>query len=224
MEATSRPPLESLPDLPVEEPADAVASASSTRTGREPAHEPPAEFDPASTQTLLQPDALLAVDDEPTIPAIAEGLAPEAHQVLEVDPDAPLRLDSGLEVDRMLSGSPAPSRPAQPPALRAAPVEVELTLFPDTAARAKTPAPAAAPRFPAPSPAPAARGGDAAPLAAPALVPLARRASISAAAEKLAAAAAAAAAATPPQGVTKPPPPVAPAPPAAPVRPRTAPM
>jgi hypothetical protein len=205
MEATSRPPLESLPDLPVEEPADAPAP------------------DTASTQTLLQPEALLALDDEPTIPGLTEAPMPELPQLLEVDPDAPLTLESSLEVDRMLSSSPPSAPVAQPPTVRAAPVEPELTLFPDTTARVKSAAPDRAPTPPGARPAPAAKSGDAPPPAAPALVPLARRASISAAAEKLAAAAAAAAGASAPQGVAKPSPPVAAAPTVVPVRPRMAP-
>ena len=205
MEATSRPPLESLPDLPVEEPADAPAP------------------DMASTQTLLQPEALLALDDEPTIPGLTEAPMPELPQLLEVDPDAPLTLESSFEVDRMLSSSPPSAPVAQPPTVRAAPVEPELTLFPDTTARVKSAAPDRAPTPPGARPAPAAKSGDAPAPAAPALVPLARRASISAAAEKLAAAAAAAAGASAPQGVAKPSPPIAPAPTVVPVRPRMAP-
>ena len=205
MEATSRPPLESLPDLPAEEPADAPAP------------------DTASTQTLLQPEALLALDDEPTIPGLTEAPMPELPQLLEVDPDAPLTLESSFEVDRMLSSSPPSAPVAQPPTVRAAPVEPELTLFPDTTARAKSAAPDRAPTPPGARPAPAAKSGDAPPPAAPALVPLARRASISAAAEKLAAAAAAAAGASAPQGVAKPSPPIASAPTVVPVRPRMAP-
>ena len=205
MEATSRPPLESLPDLPVEEPADAPAP------------------DTASTQTLLQPEALLALDDEPTIPGLTEAPMPELPQLLAVDPDAPLTLDSSFEVDRMLSSSPPSAPVAQPPTVRAAPVEPELTLFPDTTARAKSGAPDRAPTPPGARPAPGAKSGDAPPPAAPAMVPLARRASISAAAEKLAAAAAAAAGASTPQGVAKPSPPIASAPTVVPVRPRMAP-
>lgn len=227
MEATSRPPMESLPDLPVEEPADTAASGSAARPGHEPTPGAAAAVDTASTQTLLQPEALFVGDDEPTIPGLAEAPPPVVPQVLEVDPDAPLTLDSSFEVDRMLSGSPPPPPPSPappPPTLRAAPVEEELSLFPDSAARAKTGALGSMPKSQAPSAPPAARGADAAPPAAPAMVPLARRASISAAAEKLAAAAAAAAATTTaPQSAPKPPQPIASAPGVAPVKPRAAP-
>ncbi len=216
MEATYRPPMESLPELPAEEPADAAPSAPTARPVTEPAPAAAAAVDTAATQTLLRPEALLAGDDEPTIPGLTE-TPYEAPQLLEVDPDAPLTLDSGLELDRMLS-SPPPPQPQvpRPPTLRAAHVEEELTLIPDTASPSK---PAAAPDAKAPSAsrAPAATGGDAVPLAAAALVPLARRASLSAAAEKLAAAAAATAV---PQGALKPPPSASTSP-AAPVKPAT---
>ncbi|HYL01233.1 MAG TPA: hypothetical protein VEU78_08555 [Steroidobacteraceae bacterium] len=217
--------MDSLPDLPLEEPAEAAASAS-PRPGSEPAPAPaaPDPVDPASTQTLLSPEALLAGDDEPTIPGLAEP-PPEVPQLLEVDPDAPLTLDSGFEVDRMLSSAPPPqSQPPQPPTLRAAHVEEGLTLIPDAASGAKSAAaPHPAPKPPGVGPTPAAKGADAPPPAAPALVPLARRASLSIAAEKLAAAAAAATTPNQLPGSVKPAPPAASAPPVAPVKSRAAP-
>ena len=218
MEATSRPPKEFPADLPLAEPPDAATSASHARPDPEPAPAAPA-VDTAATQTLLRPEALLGGDDEPTIPGLAE-MPAEAPQVLQVDPDAPLTLDSGFEVDRMLSSPPAAPAP-QPPTLRAADLEEELTLIPDTEAPPAKPAagPDPAPKPPSARPAPAAKGGDATPPA-PMLVPLARRASLSAAAEKLAAAAAAA---TVPPGAMMPPPPAASTPPVAPVKPRAAP-
>ncbi len=213
--------MESLADLPAAEPAAAATSASHRKPDPEPAQAAPA-VDTAATQTLLKPEALLAGDDEPTLPGLAEPPLPELPQLLEVDPDAPLTLDSGFEVDRMLSSPPpSPSQAPQPPTLRAAAFEEELTLIPDTVAPPAKPAarPDPAPKFPSASQAPAAKSGDAAPPAAPTLVPLARRASLSAAAEKLAAAAAAA---TVPPGAMMPPP-AAFATPVAPVKPRAAP-
>jgi hypothetical protein len=223
MEAASRPPVEPLPELPVDEPVAAAASAPKAQPAPEAAKDAPARGEAEATQTLLKPEFLLA-DDEPTIPGIAEAAPPEAPQVLDVDPDAPLTLDSALEVDKMLS-APPPVLPAAPgPSLRVTPDEEELTLLPDSGGPAKStaaPAPAAPGPTPKPggaSPAPAAKAAEAAPPAAPALVPLAKRASLTAAAQKLAAAAAA----TPP-GTEKPPKPAAPAAPAAPAKPRVAP-
>jgi hypothetical protein len=206
-------------DLPVAEPPAAATSAPHAKPDPEPAPAAPA-VDTAATQTLLKPEMLLGGDDEPTIPGLPD-MPPELPQVLEVDPDAPLTLDSGFEVDRMLSSSPpSPPQAPQPPTLRAAAVEQELTLIPDTVAPAKPAAgPDPAPKSPSASPAPAAKGGDATPPATPTLVPLARRASLSAAAEKLAAAAAAS---TAPPGTMKPPR-AASVPPVAPVKPHAAP-
>jgi hypothetical protein len=219
MEAASRPPVEPLPELSADEPADAAASAAKAKPG------PEAGTD--STQTLLKPEFLVA-DDEPTIPGVTEAAAPEAPQVLEeIDPDAPLTLDSAFEVDQMLSAPPPVLPAAAGPSLRVTADTEELTLLPDSGAPAKstaapapavTPAPTLTPKPPSMSPAPAGKAADAAPPAAPALVPLARRASLTAAAQKLAAAAAA----TPPSA-EKPPKPVAPAAPTAPTKPRVAP-
>jgi len=220
MEAASRPPVESLPDLPVAQPAEGAVPASKAKSGPDAAKEapPPAAVDTESTQTLLKPEMLVGGDDEPTIPALTESL-PVAPQALEVDPDAPLTLESGFEVDQMLSTPPPPPSPgAQAPTLRAAPAADEpLTLLPsDAPAKSAAAAPAAKPA--SASPTPAAKGGDAAPPAAPALVPLAKRASLTAAAQKLAAASVAA-----PQSAAKPPRPVAPAAAVAPAKPRVAP-
>ncbi len=223
MEAASRPPVESVPDLPVEEPAEGAAPASKAKSGPDAAKEAPAPaaVDTESTQTLLKPEMLVGGDDEPTIPGLLEP-PPEVPQILEVDPDAPLTLDSGVEVDKMLSTPPPPPSQAAPaPTLRAATAADEpLTLLPDSDARPAKPAAAAPTVKPASaSPSPAAqKGADAAPAAAPALVPLAKRASLSAAAQKLAAASVAA-----PQSAVNPPKPVAPAAPVAPVKARAAP-
>jgi hypothetical protein len=227
MEAASRPPVEPLAELPVNEPAGAAASAPTPQPGPEAAKDAPAKVETESTQTLLKPEFLVA-DDEPTIPGIEESAAPEAPQVLEpIDPNAPLELESPLAVDRMLSAPPPVLPAAQGPSMRVTPDAEELTLLPDSGAPAKsTAAPApAADLLPTPAPKPA---GASAALAvksaevtsptAPALVPLARRASLSAAAQKLAAAAAAA-----PQSAETPPKPAAPVAPVAPPKPRAAP-
>jgi hypothetical protein len=211
MEAASRPPLEPLVDLPVEEPADAAASASRPQPSPEAAKVAPATIDPASTQTLLRPEMLLA-DDEPTVPGVLESTPSETTQTLDFEPDPSLALESPLEVDRMLSAPPPPAAAASPgPSLRVSAHE-ELTLLPDTPAE---PTVAAAP---APKPTPSTKTSESAPPAAPALVPLARRASLSAAAQKLATAATA-----PAQSAERPPKPAAPAAPVASAKPRAAP-
>ena len=226
MEAASRPPVEPLPELPVED--SPTASAPKTQPGpAAAARDAPPKGETEATQTLLKPEFLLA-DDEPTIPGVAQAAAPEAPQVLEpIDPDAPLSLDSALEVDKMLSAPPPVLPAAQGPSLRVTPDEEELTLLPDSGAPAKSaaaPAPVAAaaptltPKPAGASPAPAAKTAEAAPPATPVLVPLAKRASLTAAAQKLAAAAVAT-----PQSAEKPPKPAAPAAPAAPPKPRAVP-
>jgi hypothetical protein len=213
--------MEPLADLPVEEPAEESASAASAARAPAPgaAHQgpAPAAAGPEATQTLLKPEFLLG-SDEPTIPAIAE--APVVvPQALEVDPDAPLTLQDGFEVDRMLSAPPRlPSRAAPAPTPRPAPPADELTLIPESGAKSAPPAAPTA-KSANPSSALAARTGDAAAPPAPALVPLARRASLSATAQKLAI--------TPPpaaaEGAVKLPKPAAAAAPAAPGRLRPAP-
>jgi len=216
MEAASRPPLEPLADLPVEEPADAAASASKPQPSPEAAKVAPATIDPASTQTLLKPEMLLA-DDEPTIPGVLESTPSETTQTLDFEPDPSLALESPVEVDRMLSAPPPPAASAsQGPSLRVSAHE-ELTLLPDTPAE-PTVAAAPAPKPTGASPTPSAKTPESAPPAAPALVPLARRASLSAAAQKLATAATA-----PAQSAERPPKPAAPAAPVASAKPRAAP-
>lgn len=211
--------MEPLAELPVEEPADAVASASKVQPTPAAATEAPATIDPASTQTLLKPEMLLA-DDEPTIPGvIAESPSADTSQTLEFDPDAPLPLESPLQVDRMLSAPPPPAASAaHGPSLRLGPEE-ELTLLPDAEAPAKPTAPAEpAPKPAGVPPARPAKTAEPAPHAAPALVPLAKRASLTATAQKLAAVTA-----TAPQGAEKPRQPVAPSAPVAAARPRAVP-
>jgi len=216
MEAATRPPLEPLADLPVEEPADAAASASKPQPSPEAAKVAPATIDPASTQTLLKPEMLLA-DDEPTIPGVLEATPAETTQTLDFEPDPSLALESPVEVDRMLSAPPPAAPSASPgPSLRVSAHE-ELTLLPDTPAE-PTVAAAPAPKPTGASPTPSAKMSESAPPAAPALVPLARRASLSAAAQKLATAATA-----PAQSAERPPKPAAPAAPVASAKPRAAP-
>lgn len=211
--------------MPVEEPADAVAPASAAAPRAQPPQgtPAPATTDPAATQTLLKPEFLIG-SDEPTLPSISEPSS-EAPQVLEVDPDAPLTLKDGLAVDRMLSSppvaAPSPSAPsptppgpaAAVPTLRVAADPDTLTLLPDAPAESTKPAAATQPASVSTG-LRTLKAGDAGPAAAPALVPLARRASLTAAAQKLAATPLATA-----PGAAQPPKPVAPPAPIAPVAP-----
>ena len=230
MEAASRPAREPLPDLPVEEPADrAPAKASRPEAAPSAAAAPaaapkpaPAEPDHAATQTLLKME-LLVGDGETLTPApaaaptsAAGALTVEAAQVLELDPSAPLTLEE-TQADRMLSSPPAPKPAAAPPsppaAAPATPKTSSLdetstfTLSPDFGAppAAKAAAPASAPVSKMPASAAKSPAAESAPEA-PAFVPLAKRATLTAAAMKLAAASAAG-----PQAAA-PPKPAAPAP------------
>jgi hypothetical protein len=201
MEA-ARPSPEPLPDLPVEEPAEPGAA----RRGEAPGPSgspPPAPAAPATdaadtTETLefIDPELLLA----PTDAAPAKPAAEPPAQVLDIDPEAPLEL--ALEEP---PGSPAPSAAAAAAPVRDPAPELVLTPEPRPAPKVSPP------RASAP---PVVRAAPVPSEAAPVLVPLARRASLSAAAAKLAAAAAAGQ----PQGAkpVKPAPPAAPAPPARP--------
>jgi len=238
MEAAPRPSREPLPDLPVEEPepgavpivkpaqgasagpADATQTVeflnpelldASEEAPAAAAPAPEAEKSTESTQTLLKPEFLLAAD-EPPAAAAAAAPEPEAHQVLDVDPDAPLSLEDTFEVDKMLSAPPpAPSKaPPAAPARMALAAEEPLTLLPESGAASSRHAPdPARPVRASASSSTTAKSAEAAPPAAPALVPLARRASLSAAAMKLAAA-----------STAKPPKPAAPPAAVAPLKPR----
>jgi len=224
MEAASRPPVEPLPELPVEQPAEGavpvVQAANPEAVSPEAAKEapPPAAPDAGATQTVefLNPDLLLAGEETPA--AAATGTTLAAAQVLEVDPDAPLSLEEDtLDVEKILSASAPPPPPSSAPAPASArsalAPEEPLTLVPDSGSSSDSAKPSPpAPKAASAAPKPDTRNGDKAPAAAPVLVPLARRASLAAAAVKLAAASTSAA--------EKPAAPVAPA---APTRSRPAP-
>jgi len=193
--------------LPVEEPANsAPTAAKATAAAPAAAEKPPAPSpaakaedsapaapDTAGTQTLelMDPELLLSSSDVPTVAAPQD--AADAPQVLEVDPDAPLTLEDPAAVEKLLAAPSAPAPSRNPPLVSATPApssdDSMLTLIPDSLASALAKASAAA--SPAPSPPPTAKTASAAAAAAtetPAFVPLAKRASLSAAAKKLAAA------------------------------------
>ena len=203
-----------MPDLPLEEPAEGTPSAAARASAPAvaPAVAPaaaPAEADPAATQTLLKMEFLVGDGEMPMpipAPPVVQAAPPDAQQLLEVDPDAPLSLEDTFEVDRMLSTppaaaapvAPAPTAPKPPPEARNSALDstVTLTLLPDTGA-ASTEKPAAKSAA-ATAASPAAVKTPAATETAPAvptMVPLAKRASLTAAAMKLAAASTAAPAA-----------------------------
>ena len=133
MEAASRPPVEPLPELPVEQPAEGAVpvvqaanpealspeAASQRLPSPEAAKEapPPAAPDAGATQTVefLNPDLLLAGEEAPA--AAASGTTLAAVQALEVDPDAPLALEEDtLDVEKILSASAPPPPPSSAPA------------------------------------------------------------------------------------------------------------
>jgi len=153
-------------------------------------------------------------------PPVVQAAPPDSQQLLEVDPDAPLSLEDTFEVDRMLSTppaaaapvAPAPSAPKPPPEARTSVLDstVTLTLLPDTgAASNEKPAAKSAPASAASPPATKTPAPAETDPAAPTMVPLARRASLSAAAMKLAAASTAAPAAEPTPAAKAAPPPAA---------------
>jgi hypothetical protein len=166
MEAASRPSLELLSDLPVEEPLDtaAAAPAPSTAPAAAPAASGPGKSLDATgiefinPETLFGPDAHLAsAPPEPAAPPTLSAPAQRTAAAAEVE----LTLADPKEVDRFLTGASASaSAPAAKPA---------ATPSASVSAAAATPAP---------TPSPAAS-----------MVPLASTASLSAAATKLAAAA-----------------------------------
>ncbi|HET7756333.1 MAG TPA: hypothetical protein VFK87_03670 [Steroidobacteraceae bacterium] len=177
MEA-ARPSLEPLPDLPSEEPAALVptpraAASAAPASGPQPppVASPAADADTTQTLEFIDPELLLAPAD-----TLAAKPAPEppAQVLLEIDPQAPLEL--------------AVEEPPRPPAAAAA------APLPDPAADllALTPerTPASKPGPARPGVPPVVHAARAPSEATPVLVPLAKRASLSAAAAKLAAAAA----------------------------------
>ncbi|HSY46892.1 MAG TPA: hypothetical protein VK800_12635 [Steroidobacteraceae bacterium] len=165
MEAASRPPLELLPDLPVEEPLDNAATPReppvlpAAATGASAKSSAPAARDPEQTGlNFVDPEMFLAPGQESSAVQATTVATPKASEPLELVLEDPV-------VDDMLtapSAAPAAAAPAPAPAAKS-------TAAPQ-AARSATPT--AAERT-------AAR------------VPIARTASLGAAATKLAAASAA---------------------------------
>ncbi len=222
----ARPALEPLHDLPVEEPVEgasppapgatppaAPAPGASAESSGSASAAPPAPASGESTQTVefINPELLLALNEAAAAPTPPPPEPPP--QVLEVDPNAPLMLEDPADVEKVLTSAP-PAAPAASlaPAPESGAVPA-LALVPDPPTLA--PAPPATPPKETRTPAAAhsSSNGAAAPAASSAepstMVPLAKRASLSAAAVKLAAASAA----NPTRGAkpAKPTPPAAPA-------------
>ena len=191
-------------DLPVEEPKGGASAPAAPAAAAEPATAAPKPAEAEGTQTLelMDPELLLSAGDTPAAPPKPD--AEEGPQVLDVDPSAPLALEDSFEVDKMLSTqASASSSPAPAPAAKAAPAgksadDSMLTLMPDLTDRPAPAAPPPAKSAPAPSPKAASAPPQPETPAGPVLVPLAKRASLTAAAMKLAAATPGTAPARPP--------------------------
>ena len=159
MEAASRPPLEALPDMPVEEPLDSTKPRAAPAAGGSPA--PPADAampkDPEQTGlNFVDPEMFLAAGQAmSSVPVVNAADNSPTEPALELVLEDPL-------VDDMLT-APPPAAP-QPPVA----------------------APASA--APAPKRTPESSAAEAAAVRAAARVPIAKTASLTAAATKLAAA------------------------------------
>jgi hypothetical protein len=202
MEAASRPSREPLSDLPVDKPADAAsasaAPAPAPKAAPAPAPKPTDTTEGTQTLELMDPGLLLAASEAPA--AAPQPAAPETPQVLDVDPSAPLALEDSFELDKMLSTPAAAAAAiAAPSAAAKSDDDSLLTLSADDgppSAKTSTPVPAKPSASPKADSASAAAAGPAS--TGPVLVPLARRATLTAAAQKLAAAAGTAPARTAP--------------------------
>jgi hypothetical protein len=124
MEAASRPPLEPLPDLPVEEPVDAArATASAAKPSTAAAGSPTPSKDPEQTGlNFVDPEMFLAPGQAPTMvpvvnpPPESTDKAPETPELVLEDP----------VVDDLLTSPPPPppkpaATPVAPPPPQAAP-------------------------------------------------------------------------------------------------------
>jgi hypothetical protein len=168
MEAASRPPLELLPDLPVEEPLDVAAVPREPLPASSPDGAAPAagSRDPEQTGlNFVDPEMFLAAGQQPSaVPVAAAASAPvkddEVHELMLEDP----------VVDDLLTTPPPPAPPA--PAAAAAPARA-----------APPPTPPVTPTAAAGKPA-AVREEAAARMSA--RVPIARTASLAATAGKIA--------------------------------------
>ena len=163
MEAASRPPLEALPDLPVEAPLDsakAPAGAAAAPGGPSAPAETAKPKDPEQTGlNFIDPEMFLGQGQPATAVPVLNAAGPASKPA---EPELELVLEDPV-VDDMLTAPPPPPPPAAAPR-------------PEAAASA------------APKATPAESGADAAAARAAARVPIAKTASLSAAATKLAAA------------------------------------
>ena len=168
MEAASRPSLELLSDLPVEEPLEPAAQRSTPPAASTPAPAVPppvkadaASKDPAQTGIMFLDPASLVLEGAPTEPAVAAPVPP----VVQAADDLELVLEDPAVVEELLTTPPPP--PPKPLV---------------SAASAPTLTPAAAP-----APAATASASVSAEPRAEVRVPIIKTASLSAAATKAAA-------------------------------------
>jgi hypothetical protein len=193
MEAASRPSREPLSDLPVEKPADTAPASAAPAAASKPAPaaapKPTESAEGTQTLELMDPNLLLAASEAPA--AAVQPAAPEGPQVLDVDPSAPLTLEDSFELDKMLSAPAA--APAPTPAASAAATSDDDSLLTLSGDDGPVPAKTATPASAKPAATSKAESASAAPASpaptGPVLVPLAKRAGLTAAAQKLAAAA-----------------------------------
>jgi hypothetical protein len=189
MEAASRPPLEPLPDLPVEEPLDTARAAASAAKAPAGSAESPAAAvpgkDPEQTGlNFLDPDMFLAGEAPTAIPVVNPPPAVEAKL-----PETPELVLEDPVVDDLLTAPPPPPKPAAaaasaPPApapKAAAPAEREAARVPIAktaslkSAATKLAAASAAQRPPAKPAAPSAAKAAAPAAPLPAATPAATR-------------------------------------------------
>jgi hypothetical protein len=188
MEAASRPPLEPLPDLPVEEPVDAARSAASSA---KPSSAPPASAgsptqskDPEQTGlNFIDPDMFLSPGQAPaTVPV----LSPPPPVTADKAPETPeLVLEDPVVDDLLTSPPPPPPKPAAtapaaaPPPKAAPPAEREAARVPiaKTASLKSAATKLAAASATRPGPKPTAAAAKAAPAAPSATSPSATPAS-----------------------------------------------
>jgi hypothetical protein len=187
MEAASRPPLELLPDLPVEEPLDsAQRAAPPVAPPVLPAAPAPGTESKDPVQTSIQfldPAALLLATAE--IPALAAAPAPKA------DAAPAAALEPAKAAPRSEPGASAPAPTPELELLEDPAVVEELLTTPLPPPPAPKPLPAAPAPTLTPATPPAATAASAAKESAPRLdarVPIAKTVSLSAAAHKVAAA------------------------------------
>jgi hypothetical protein len=134
MEAASRPPLEQLSDLPVEEPADAAAQRppASPASAAPAVNGSPASKDPAQTGITFLDPAALVLEPGSTVPEPAPSVAATAAVVSAAEE---LQLLEDPAVVEELLTAPPPPPPKTIPAAAPAPVPAATAATATAAAR-----------------------------------------------------------------------------------------